>query len=147
MIMQRPQPEMPVVLIIEHRDAVYQRLAEDLYHAGFHVKRACYATEGIVQHFMFAPDLVVANVDLPDQSGWLLTAKLRITEPRPHVWLYKSRASGSDMAKARFLGAEELLTYNSLQQLSDAVFASLSGDTSSRRAVVGHGRICLDAVG
>lgn len=123
--------QMPTVLVVEYRDEVYRRLEVDLGCAGFRVTRAYCASEGIVQYFMFRPDLVIANVDLPDQSGWLLTAKLCVTDPLPHVWLYKSEATRADAAKAGFLGAEELLAYRSIQDLSCAVFASLAGDTTS----------------
>jgi PleD family two-component response regulator len=131
---ERPRPETPTVLVVEYRDEVYQRLAGNLCHAGCRVMRAFCASEGIIQSLMFRPDIVIANVDLPDQSGWLLTAKLCATEPRPHIWLYKSEASRMDAVKARFLGAEELLAYQSLQELSSAVFASLAGDALSLRS-------------
>lgn len=127
---------MPTVLVVEYRDTVYRRLASDLGHAGLRVMRAYCASEGIIRYLMLRPDLVIANVGLPDQGGWLLTAKLCGIEPQPHVWLYKAKPSRADATKASFLGAEELLAYDSLLELSDAVFASLAGDTSSRTAVV-----------
>jgi DNA-binding response OmpR family regulator len=136
---------MPAVLVVEYRDTVYHRLASDLHHAGFRVTRAYCATEGIIQYFMLRPDLVIANVDLPDQSGWLLTAKLCVTEPQPHVWLYKSKATRADAAKAGFLGAEELLSYRTIQELSNAVFASLAGEATSLTVVANaHDRPSLD---
>ena len=76
---------MPAVLVVEYRDTVYHRLASDLDHAGLRVMRVYCASEGIIQYSMFRPDLVIANVELPDQSGWLLTAKLCVIEPQPHV--------------------------------------------------------------
>lgn len=131
---KKGQPRHPSVLLVEYRDTVYRRLAADLAQAGFRTIRAFCATEGIIRHVMLRPDLVIANVELPDQSGWLLTAKLALTEPRPHVWLYSSQACSTDAAKARWLGAEELLVYGTLDGLADAVLASLAGDRSSLAA-------------
>lgn len=123
---------VPTVLVVEYRDEVFHRLEADLGWAGFRVTRAYCASEGIIQYFLFRPDLVVANVDLPDQSGWLLTARLCVTEPRPHVWRYKSIATRADAARAGFLGAEELLAYRTIQDLSNALFACLAGETQGK---------------
>lgn len=140
------QSPMPTVLVVEYRDEVYHRLEADLQCAGFRVARAYCASEGIIQYLMFRPDLVIANVDLPDQSGWLLAAKLCVTEPQPHIWLYKSDANRADAAKAGFLGAEELLAYRTVQDLSNAVFACLAGEaTSLTVGVNAHSRSPLDA--
>ena len=56
-------------------------------------------------------DLLVANFDLPDSSGWLLTAKLRLMSPTPRIWLYAPFPSPQEMAMAQFVGADGLIAY------------------------------------
>jgi DNA-binding NarL/FixJ family response regulator len=74
------------------------------------------------------PDLVLAHVDTPGQSGWLLTAKIRLAGPSPPVWLYKRRKSARDVAMADFVGAEEMLEYRGdPRALSDAVLRYIAG--------------------
>jgi ActR/RegA family two-component response regulator len=142
---QYDRQRSPSVLLVEYRDAFYDRIAAELACAGFRPIRAFCASEGIIRHFMLRPDLVVANVELPDQSGWLLTAKLAMNEPRPHVWLYASHVCRADAAKARLLGAEELLVYGTLQDLSDAVSASLVGSPPSLPSACEKRRLTVNA--
>jgi len=116
----------PTVLLVEHRDEVFARLAADLALAGVRVVRAECALEAVWQYCTLRPKLVVANVDLPCQSGWLLAAKLGLAEPRAHTWLYKPWKNAADLAMAKFVRAEELLQYRgNLYTLSDAVLDCL----------------------
>ena len=116
------------MLIVEFRDAVFNRLAAHFGLAGIRVVRARCGFEAMVQFTMIRPQLVVANVDVPGQSGWLLAAKIRLVEPAPPVWLYKPKRTAADIAMANFIRAEELLEYgNDLDRLSDAVLGCLAG--------------------
>jgi len=122
------------VLIVEYRDAVFERLASAFRQIGMRVSRAMCGFEAMGQYIRTRPNLVVANVDMPGQSGWLLTAKLRIVESTPHVWLYTSRKTAKNMSMAKFVRAEELLEYGSnLSVLSDAVFSCLAGESPATR--------------
>lgn len=116
------------MLIVEFRDAVFNRLAAHFRLAGIQVARARCGFEVMVQIMMIRPQLVVANVDMRGQSGWLLAAKIRLVEPSPPVWLYKPKKTATDVAMANFVQAEELLEYgNDLERLSGAVLGCLAG--------------------
>jgi len=126
------QGKAPTVLIVEFRDLVFNRLAAHFERAGIRVVRARCGFEAMVQFKMIRPQIVVANVHTPGQTGWLLAAKIRLVEPAPHVWLYKPKRTASDLAMAKFVRAEELLEYgNDLDTLSDAVAGCLAGESAA----------------
>jgi DNA-binding response OmpR family regulator len=99
------------VLVVEHRDEVFARLAADLCAVGVGVKRAVSAAQALRRYARRSADLVLCHVDLPDQSSWLLTAKLRLSCPAARVWVYTPRSSAAHTALARFVQAEELIEY------------------------------------
>ena len=104
------QQEVTVVLA-EFRDEVYARLAADLAEVGLRVVRAATVDEALGLCEKMEPRVIVANLDLPDQSGWLLAAKLKLIDPEISVCLYQPRSSTDDMGMADFLQVEELLDY------------------------------------
>ncbi len=119
----------PTALLVEFRDEVFIRLATDLARTGMRVIRACSATEALDLASATTPFLVLANVEQPDQSGWLLTAKLRMADPCVRVWLYQPRSSTYQVLMAEFLDVEELLAYRGdLFRLSDTVVQLLADD-------------------
>lgn len=103
--------EQPVVVLVEHRDEVFARVATDMAEAGVRIIRAMTATEALQLCGIFTPVLVVANVELPDQSGWLLAGKLRFIDRGIRVWLYQGQSSEYDEGMASYLQVDELLDY------------------------------------
>jgi hypothetical protein len=74
------------------------------------IPRATTAHE-VVRHYAEHPfTLVVANLDLPDQSGWLLAAKLNFVDPTAAIWLYEPVRSNMHAAMAKFLRVDELFS-------------------------------------
>jgi len=101
----------PTALLVDHRDEVFARIATDMAESGMRVVRAGSATEALKLCGRYEPTLVVANLDLPDQSGWLLAGKLRFVDRRIHVWLYQPQSSHYDHGIASCLNVDELLDY------------------------------------
>jgi len=99
------------ILVVEYRDEVAARLVADLTAMKKYVKRAACAAEASRCCASFRADLLLVNVDLPDGSGWLLTAKLRLFAPTPHIWLYAASPSSNDLAFTEFVGANGLIDY------------------------------------
>ncbi|NOY29835.1 MAG: response regulator [Planctomycetes bacterium] len=97
---QKPQP---TVLLVEYRDEVFTRIATDLTKLGIRVIRAKAAIEAMRLFGKYKPQLVVANTDLPGQSGWLLTAKIRLLKSDASVWLYHGWPRNYGHAITRFL--------------------------------------------
>lgn len=119
-------PNMPTVLLVEYRDDVFARLAADLAARGIRAMRAVDGTQAIRRYVRRPTDLLIVNADQPDQSAWLLTAKLHLTHPTARIWVYKRRLSTSDVATANFLQIDGLIDYESdLCRLAATILDSL----------------------
>ena len=106
-------PPLPCrnILLVEYRDAVFSRVAADLAKAGLRVERAVCAAGASKKCLRFQADLLVVNVDLPDGSGWLFTAKRRLVSPTPPIWLYAAWFSPRETAMATFVGVDGLIAH------------------------------------
>ena len=72
-----------------------------------------------------------------DQSGWLMTAKLRFIDPEARIWLYLSETTPDDEGMARFLQLDELLAYGgNLLKLSEMVVDLLFRPESEAQAAL-----------
>jgi DNA-binding response OmpR family regulator len=100
------------VLLVEHRDEVFARIAADLAAAGVFVERVSRGTEASRIYARGAADLVLISATLPDISGWLLSQKLRMSDPEISIWIYTPRASADDVSMANFVMADELIEYH-----------------------------------
>ncbi len=118
----------PTVLLVEHRDEVFARLATDMAEFGMRVIRAKSSTEAVKLCDTYEPTLLVGNVDLPDQNSWLTTAKLRLFSRQIRVWLYQHQASYYGREIAKFLGVDAPLTYQGdLLSLSETIVNLMAG--------------------
>ena len=121
------------VLLVEHRDEVFARIAADMAEAGMYVARAESAEAALKLAGGCKPALLVANIDLPDQSGWLLAAQLPFVNPNIRMWVYQSASSASDEGMARFLHIDQLLEYGGdLFGLSEAIIQLMAADRRER---------------
>ncbi len=102
---------VPVVVLVEHRDDVFDRLTKCFTAAGLRVARATSAAEAIKHYVSEHADLLVINADRPVESAWLLSAKLRLTHPAARIWVYIFQPSTLDVAAANLLAIEELIEY------------------------------------
>lgn len=115
------------VLLVEYRDEVFARLAADLSAAGLQVQRAVCAASASRACVRCPAELLVVNVDLPDGSGWLLTAKLRLAAAAPRIWLYAPWPLPDAVAMAEYVGADGLIAYEGdLGRLSAAIVSRVS---------------------
>lgn len=116
------------LLLVEPRDEVFARLAADLAEAGLRVVRAESAAGAIERLAIDAPCIVVVSRDAGEQSGWLVAAKLRLSQPAARIWVYLARKTAVEVSMARFLRVEELVAYHGdLFRLSDAILDCLAG--------------------
>ncbi len=106
------QESQPTLLLVEYRDEIFARIATDLAEFGVRVIRAKTATEALHLVETHKPVLLVGNVDLPGQSGWLMTAKLRLFDHRTRVWLYRHQSSGYGQEITKFLDIDALLVHH-----------------------------------
>jgi len=126
---------LPTAVLVEHRDEVFARIATDMAEFGLRVVRAKSAREAMLFCGTHEPVLVVANVDLPDHSGWLLAGKLRFIDRHNRIWLYQTQSSNYDLGMVNFLNVDQLLDYEGdLLGLSETI-VDLMTDWREERSV------------
>ena len=123
--------DAPAVLLVEHRDEVYARLAADLADADLEVTRATTAFQALAVYARRPYDLVVANLDLPDQSGWLLAAKLHFIHASVNIWLYEPRKTPCHVSMAKFLRVDAILSMVETCSACPIRFSTVSQQTPS----------------
>lgn len=123
------------VILVEHRDEVYARLAADVEQFGGKVVRTESVEESLRLVSICDSALVVANRDLPGQNGWVLADKLRLVAPRVEAWLYMPEVSTYAEILASFLPVTELVVHGGdLFSLSDAIIHRFSERRKSSSA-------------
>lgn len=104
-------PAVPVVVLVEHRDDVFDRLKHCFAPARLRVVRARTSAEAVARYVSEPASLLVVNANRLAESAWLLAAKLRLTHPAARIWVYICRPSTFDVTAANLLAIEELIEY------------------------------------
>lgn len=112
------------LLLVESDDATAGKLVKDLHNGHLRVIRtrtAALAYQAVMER---AFDLVIAAVNLPDESGWLLTCKLLSDDPQKRIWLYGAELEPRHHQMADFIGAERLVDSRNINSRLSAEFLS-----------------------
>ena len=118
----------PAVLLLEHRDEVFARLATDLAEAGVTVIRVATARAALRACSRRGFDLVIANADPPVYGGWQLAEGLPKCRPTACLWLYECHKTAIDVSRANAYGVAELIAYSGdLLSLSELLLDCLAG--------------------
>jgi len=125
------------VLLVEHRDEVFLQLVSNLATLGVRVVWAAHATEAIRRYVHCPTDLLIVSGDLPDESAWLLTAKLHLTHPAARTWVYMRRLSDLDVSSANFLKVDELIDHEDDWEALAAGITDRLRDSAGAIPVVG----------
>ena len=122
-------------LLVDHRDEVSARLISELEKAGVSVRHALSAGDASRIFRVAQFDLVVANVHLPDESGWLMACKFRLAVPALRILLYKAWVSADDEDWKTFLGLHRLVYYRGdLHKLATAIVSEMDPIAADRRS-------------
>lgn len=126
--------EQPTALLVEHRDEVFARIATDMAQCGMRVIRATSAIEALKLFGTYEPTTLVANVDLPDQNGWMLAGKVRFIDSDVRIWVYQPESEPDDDGMAQWLEVDELLDYGGdLLGLSETIVQLIMDQHESSR--------------
>jgi DNA-binding response OmpR family regulator len=107
------EPAVPYrpCLVLAHSDAVYAAdVCRRLRRQGWDVYQTHGGPEARRLARMMEPELVVLDVDLEGETGWLTCAKLMQERPDGKVLLVCERPDGHDRHMAEFVGAAALLS-------------------------------------
>jgi hypothetical protein len=110
------------VLVADHRDEVFARLAADLAELGHRVFRVTRCGELQQLYGYFAPHLMLCSHELSGGNGWIAAAKLRMYHASARVWVYAPWESNTAPTWTKFTGVESVIYYRGdLWRLADAV--------------------------
>ena len=101
---------MSRILIIEDNAALAQGLANNLELEGHQVRMAPDAARGLAEAGGFAPDLVVLDLMLPDQSGYRVLRELREGGDHTPVLILTALGDEADKVRGLRVGADDYVT-------------------------------------
>jgi CheY-like chemotaxis protein len=113
------QPNMPIdhrlcsmrsVILVDSNSRAIVQLSNRLRAAGVRVVCVQTAASAMREYVQHPADILLVNVDLPDNSGWLFVAKLRLTHPNAFVVLCRTRELSGDARQAAHIGADGFLS-------------------------------------
>lgn len=114
------------ILVGEYRDEIFAALEASLEEVGCEVTRAVNGSAVAHQCRRISPDLLLINERLTDQSGWLTTAKLRLSRCCPPTWLYVARRPPRLDDWQDICGVQEVIEYGGvLWQLAAQIRSQL----------------------
>jgi len=117
----------PRVLTVECRDEVYAKLKALLDDECCDVARAELGATVASALRQFAPDLILVNGEMPDESGWLIACKMRLRRCLQPVWLYAARPRRLPAAWKDLSGVDKLIQYDGvLPQLLQSIKQNMS---------------------
>ncbi len=104
----------PSVLIADHRDDFFRPLKEFFEAEGVQVLRATAGSQVTSAVVDVHPDVVIIHERLPDESGWLISCKLRLRSFWQPVWIYaETRPLSCDDWK-ELSGVDEIIEHRGL---------------------------------
>lgn len=97
-------------LLLAYSDSAYaSSVARQLRRSGWEVHLASNAEETCRLVQSQDPSVVLLDVDLPDETGWLTCAKLTLDRPELHVWLLSEGQESLAEGRAQHVGAQGLI--------------------------------------
>ncbi len=100
-------------LLLAYADSDHAvRCGRQFRRRGWEVHLASTAAEASRLVERVEPDLIVLDTELPDESGWLLCAKLGLDAPKKMIVLVGPRVTPELERRGKFVGAAALVTRN-----------------------------------
>ncbi len=120
------------VLIADHRDEVFARLAYDLRASGYTVFRAT-CVDDVARMYSYGQiELVLFNFDLPCNDIRVAARKFHVFDAYARIWLYGPTPRTGDRDHADLSRVEEFIEYGGdLFWLADRLWEKLDALTAS----------------
>nr|WP_295928865.1 response regulator transcription factor [uncultured Dyadobacter sp.] len=100
---------MPTVLLIEDEPALGMIVKDSLAFRGFDVRYAGNGLEGLEQFRQHQPDIVVADVMMPDMDGFTMAEHIRRENPHIPIMFLTARSQTVDVVRGFELGGNDYL--------------------------------------
>ncbi len=99
----------PRALVVDDDPSIVEFVAAVLESAGWQVERAATGNDALSAAHRFRPQVILLDITIPQQSGWLVCAKLKLVSDTPSI-IFMTGLSGRQVAQyATQVGADGLL--------------------------------------
>jgi DNA-binding response OmpR family regulator len=99
----------PKVLLVDDDEMLMEVMSAALEQQGYEFEAARTAAEALSKAYRIRPCLVLLDINLPDQSGYLVAAKLKLTKPTPKIIFVTAQPGGQSDRLASFVRADGVL--------------------------------------
>jgi len=118
-----------LILIVDVRDDFFAGLASVAASVGLRVQRATSAEQATQLLSEELLDLIIANCEQPDESGWLMASKWCLTRMPRRVWLYQAWPAAFDSHWIELTKVEQILYHEGdLLALAERVRSQLASE-------------------
>lgn len=100
---------MATVLFIEDEPALGMIVKDSLVYRGFDVLYAANGTDGLAQYREHQPDIVVADIMMPNMDGFTMAEQIRRDDPHTPIMFLTARSQTSDVVRGFELGGNDYL--------------------------------------
>jgi len=100
---------MATVLFIEDEPALGMIVKDSLVYRGFDVLYAANGADGLEQYRQHQPDIVVADIMMPDMDGFTMAEQIRRDDPHTPIMFLTARSQTSDVVRGFELGGNDYL--------------------------------------
>jgi DNA-binding response OmpR family regulator len=100
---------MATVLFIEDEPALGMIVKDSLAYRGFDVLYAANGVEGLEQFRQHQPDIVVADIMMPDMDGFTMAEHIRRDDPHTPIIFLTARSQTADVVRGFELGGNDYL--------------------------------------
>lgn len=138
---------MATVLFIEDEPALGMIVKDSLAYRGFDVLYAANGVEGLEQFRQHQPDIVVADIMMPDMDGFTMAEHIRRDDPHTPIIFLTARSQTADVVRGFELGGNDYLKKPfSLDELIARINALLrvGGSRASAHGTLKIGRYIFD---
>ena len=97
-----------ILIVDDERDTV-EIVHTMLEGRGFDIVQAYDGDEALKVAAREKPDLVVLDVLMPEQDGWLVCAKLKAIQPSPKIIIFTALGEGESDRFANFVHADDII--------------------------------------
>jgi len=96
------------LLLIDNDVTLCTTLKGLLTQKGYQVEVALNGTSGLQKAYLFHPDAIILDIELPDMDGWEVCRRIREMADTPII-LHTRLGSGEDMLKSLSLGVDHYI--------------------------------------
>lgn len=104
-------PPSPTILLVEFRDEVFAAIRTELIGLNLSIARVTSADSVASAWRRMDPGLVIVNAQMPDQSGLLISHKLRLHGFAGELWMYSAKTEQSKFDDQEFCRIDRVFRY------------------------------------